>query len=718
MRKLNRGWCITHDTYNEAEELRLFSYEWATQERWDTWSSHLFSEWESIDHLAHLQTMMADTPYWGRELRYFNTGSWWYKLLFDLPEGKKGAGACLKFNGVDYFCKVWLNEHYLGEHEGYFTPFEFEVGDIIKPEGDNLLVVKVWAPWDTEITLERGPQRNSHNAKRDMMKGTYEHADTFIQKDVNPIGIWDDVELYFHDGICFDGKPRIKTVLSDDFSYADINISAKAASILDDGYYKFKCVISEFETGKTVLSEEFEKDLKKGLNYIDIGFKLNNPLLWATWDRGEQNLYKITLIYGDCKSEEVFGVRSLKYMRNEKEITYILNGKKIYIRGTTYFPDNYISEMDESRYLRDIKAIKAAGCNAVRVHVHVEKQIFYDLCDREGIAVIQDSDINWVHPTTEEWKDRAVVVFGDMIKLLYNHPCIITWVCMNEPQGYEDGIMMQTIPGPQLYEEAMRLDPDRLAIMGSGADKDPKSGDTHNYMGSLNGEETHYTEIYKERYEKLNTEFGFDAPPALMNLYKQPPLYNRLKNIADDIEKIQYYQYRYMKYFIEHYRRIKYAPCSGFVQFMFIDLSPQSFYGVYDWWGSPKIAVQAMAESNQPVGVFMEYKDIPEALWVVNDFDYELGDCGLYYTVATDCGDIILEGEKNIYVGADISFRACDFEFDVKSDLIYNVALKLKDQNGRIIAQNIYRDAFNHPEHPKGHPKRVSHEYGMRLFEA
>lgn len=39
---------------------------------------------------------------------------------------------------------------------------------------------------------------------------------------------------------------------------------------------------------------------------------------------------------------------------------------------------------------------------------------------------------------------------------------------------------------------------------------------------------------------------------------------------------------------------------------MFIDLSPQSFYGVYDWWGVPKRVLNALLESNQPVVAVIE----------------------------------------------------------------------------------------------------------------
>lgn len=47
--------------------------------------------------------------------------------------------------------------------------------------------------------------------------------------------------------------------------------------------------------------------------------------------------------------------------------------------------------MTKERYLRDLLNVKAAGFNLVRVHVHTEQEVFYDLCDELGIAVFQDS---------------------------------------------------------------------------------------------------------------------------------------------------------------------------------------------------------------------------------------------------------------------------------------------------------------------------------------
>ena len=715
--KLADNWQILYDTYDAGEELGLFEGKWRPGEsEWVFF--HQLDEWQPIDRLAHLQVLLSDTPYWGRELRWFNHAPWWYRNEFQVPEDKRGAGAVLKFHGVDYYCKVWLNGVYLGSHEGYFSPFEFEVGQIIKYGEPNLLMVKAWSPWDSGEIAYR--PRNCHNVYRNMVKGTYEHADTFVQRDVNPVGIWNEVEMYFHGGLRCGGKVHVRALPARDLGSADIRASTSVINTGGEITADLLCRIAESDTGKVIAEKIASHRLAPGQSELEIDFKMENPRLWNTWDRGEQNLYEFTLSFpGDAHCmTETFGVRSLELVRDENEMTYTVNGKRLYLRGTTYFPDNYISQMHEQRYRRDLHAIKAAGFNAVRIHVHVEKPVFYSLCDEIGIAVVQDSDLNWVHPQTEEWKDRAVKVFGDMIKLLRSHPSVITWICMNEPSGYTEGQMMQKIPGPQLYAEAGRLDPDRPAIMGSGGEKDPNSGDSHNYLGSLNGENTHYTEIYEERYEKLNTEFGFDAPPPEHSLAKQPALYGRLRRILPDIPDIWHYQCRYIKYFIEHYRMTKYAPCSGYFQFMFIDLSPQSFYGLYDWYGIPKPAEKAARESNQPVGVFMRHKDRPESLWIANDLDYGLGLCNLSYVVTDHKNRLVKEGAYSVEVGADCALRVCDFDFEVDASLKYKVTLVLSDQFGKIVAKNSYEDAFNHPPHPKGQPGHASHGFGMRLYGA
>ena len=716
------GWRVLQDVHDFGEEQIIYHSGWESRD-----VAAGFSEWQPIEDLKHLQLQFSKTPYFGRELRYFNEHPWWYRFEFNVSPERKNDYARLHFEGVDYFSKVWLNGEFLGEHEGYSSPFEFEVGHLLDTDEPNVLVVKVWSPWDKEVI----PEKKDHRVfavVRDMVKGTYEHADTFIQRDVNPVGLWGKVKLVFHSGVYFSEKPQIGTRLSEDLKTAKVKVACPVRNNAKSLEITLCCRIQDQDTGATVAVVERKEVLPVGETPLDIPVTIQSPKLWWTWDQGDPGMYRAVIELSSEEgvlqtTEERFGVRSIELSRTEEETLFLLNGKKIFLRGTTYFPDVYVSNIHQSRYQRDLAAIKRAGCNAVRIHVHVERPEFYDLCDELGIAVIQDSDLNWVHPTDEVWKDRAVKVFGDMIRNLRNHPSIISWVCYNEPiseegnpTDYSKGYALNTCPGPQLVAEAKRLDPQRPAIRGSGAWDDLESGDSHNYKGSLTGEETHYTDIYGHP-EKLNTEFGFDAPACAENLRLVPDVFTRLMPIIKEIKDLQYYQYRLLKYYIEQYRITKFRPCSGYFQFMFIDLCPQSFYGVYDWWGGPKEGLKAFEESNQPLGVFMEYQFDPVAIWVVNDLPRDFPGCSVQWIVQGQ-GREVTNGQLELDIPKNLSIRVSDLSFPVEDDIDYQVCLFLHDSRGDVLAKNIYRNPFRHPLHPKGHPAYMSHEIGMRLYGA
>ncbi len=719
---LSKGWHILQDVHDLGEELFIHKPDFDPHQ-----VRSGFSEWEPLPRLRHLQLEFAENPYFGRELRHFNEHAWWYRLMFEVAQGLKSERARLRFAGVDYFCKVWLNRQYLGEHEGYFAPFEYDVGPVLRYDKPNLLTVKVWSPWDREV--EGSKEDRVFAVIRDMVKGTYEHADTFVQRDVNPIGMWGQVTLFVFDKARFSEKPTIDVSLADDRETANLRIASSAVVAAKIQNAVLRCSIVEQETGARMAFEERREDLHIGKTSIDFSLSLERPKLWWTWDHGSPDLYRAIIEIETqqgivAKIEQSFGIRTVKLHRSEKQTFFELNGKRVFLRGTTYFPDVYISNMHRDRYRRDLQALKRAGFNAIRIHVHVEKPELYDLCDAQGVAVIQDSDLNWVHPLDEVWKDRAVKVFGELIRHLRHHPSIIAWICINEPRAgnsgrgrYSKTDMLNICPGPQLAAEATRLDPDRPTIKGSGAWDDLESGDSHNYKGSLAGEETHYTDIYGQT-EKLNTEFGFDAPPCAENLRRIPVVFRRLQPIVERIGELQYYQYRLLKYYIERYRITKYRPCSGYFQFMFIDLCPQSFYGVYDWWGMPKGGLKALEESNQPMGIFMEYRFEPVAVWIANDVHSEFPGCVAEWIVVDEKGSEITKEHSNIDVGADSLTRVSDLDFAVEKDSGCTVSLFLRNAKGDVLAKNVYRDPFRHPPHPEGHPGRMSHELGVRLYWA
>src|SRR5215216_4189242 len=73
-----------------------------------------------------------------------------YRCRFAHGRPPVGTMVSLRFRGVYYAARVWLNGVYLGDHEGYFSAFEFDVTDAVITDGENELLVEVYSPEETE----------------------------------------------------------------------------------------------------------------------------------------------------------------------------------------------------------------------------------------------------------------------------------------------------------------------------------------------------------------------------------------------------------------------------------------------------------------------------------------------------------------------------------------------------------------------------------------
>ncbi len=706
---LSTHWDLLQDVHDSGERLGLPSGALDHTE-----VGPQLSEWQPLERLEHLQLALSDHPYWGRELRSFNNAPWWYRKRFDLIE--TGERVTLRFSNVDYYARVWLNGQYLGEHEGYSSSFSYDVTDIVREDEPNTLLVKVWSPWDDEVIAGGDAATRTHRITRHLVKGTYEHDDGLIARDVNPVGIYGTVTLDAETGLAI-GIPRIAYDLDSTGRSVTVRIAVPVAGATSGRIHVLvRDASSGHEVGST--AEDFS-DLG-GSADAELELTASGITPWNTWDRGEPALYDIIVSAAGTSRVVRTGFRTIDIDRDPETTQLVLNGQPLYVRGTSYFPDVYVSAMSRERYLRDLLAVREAGFNLVRVHVHVEQGVFYELCDELGLAVMQDSEFNWTHPADEAWAERLVRIYLETVRELDRHPSVVTWICLNEP-GVLDGDRtggdaMAVSPGPALLKAVRAADPSRPVIKGSFCLDDPNSGDSHNYLGSLEGGADNYT-VIDGSTEKLNTEYGFDAPGIAINLRREPRIYDRLRPMLDQLADIQDYQYRLIKYYTEHYRAQRGRPNWGYIQFMFIDLSPQSFYGVYDWWGMPKPSLRALRESNQPTAVILERTALEATgILLVNDTKEDFGGVQVSYTVTVDGGttrDVVAEADLT----GDAIVRVCDLDLD--SDLGARVDVRLAVRcirDGRLVAANRYDDVFRHPAHVPGHPDRMSHELGMRVY--
>ena len=333
-----------------------------------------------------------------------------YERVFDLDENLRGKNVILNFNAVDNICKVYLNGHFVGEHFDGYSAFKFDVSEYVLDK-DNHLVVYVNDNYDP--TIPRGKQYWDGNSSR-----CWYNANS---------GIWQSVwlEAFEEDYI--------------DVSFITPNIDTNSVKFL---------IESKYGIANEALIEIYYKEKKVRKLRIDFEGKESNVevLLRADdyidelhyWTVDNPNLYdvKLTLLKDEKILDRVdtyFGFRKVHVDENGD---ICLNNKKIYQRlilDQGYFDGGDLTPSDVEELKRDILIAKEMGFNGARKHQKIEDPYFYYYADKLGYLV-------WAEiPSPYNFNHREVKYMNDLIqnvvKQLYNHPSIITWVPFNESWG-------------------------------------------------------------------------------------------------------------------------------------------------------------------------------------------------------------------------------------------------------------------------------------------
>jgi beta-mannosidase len=367
---------------------------------------------------------------WEIEGYKYYTGTAWYRTKYIIDHEMTGKNLSINFNGVDYFSDIWADGIFLGSHEGYFNPFEYEIENIA---GRHILAVRVNAP---------APRMDWKN--KNIAKGSLYCFDCKGDPYLYTAGIWQDVfleanEKYSIKTVCVDAKPD-----KDRQGVVHIRLGIKSNETIEHNVsVLFYIKPKNFQS---VEKCEFKENLslKHGLNNFEFIYKIKNPMLWWTWDLGYPNLYiletKLQLFNGedDIKVSN-FGIREFTGGPDQDWAMY-LNGERFFLRGTVYMSNLYQSLMDGSTYRKDIELMINANMNGALILAIVEKDEFYSLCDEMGLLLFQVFPLVWGDwDFSGEFTERCKPMMMDMINILYNHPSIGIWACASEPDlnGFE-----------------------------------------------------------------------------------------------------------------------------------------------------------------------------------------------------------------------------------------------------------------------------------------
>ena len=367
-----------------------------------------------------------------------------YEKTFDLSSDFTKEKILLHFGAVDQIAEVWLNDTYLGKHEGGYLPFAFDVTAAAKT-GSNTLRVRVTDELD--IQLAYGKQRK----KRGGMWYT-------------PIsGIWQAVWL--------EGVPEhyISSL------YVTPTLSSVTVETL--GGNAQKTLTLHLPEGDKIYTYEG--------NRIEI--EVEDPILWSPEN---PHLYTFTLADGDDKIDSYFALRTIESKMVAGKPRLCLNGKPYFFHGLLdqgYYSDGIYTPATPEGYRYDISKMKELGFNMLRKHIKIEPDVFYYECDKQGMIVFQDmmnsGHYDFVFDTalpTAGWRwgffhkvsRRRRADFEDgsraVIDLLYNHPSVCYYTIFNEGWG-------QYFGASRVYDQLKACDSSRIWDTASGWFKTPRS---------------------------------------------------------------------------------------------------------------------------------------------------------------------------------------------------------------------------------------------------
>ncbi len=629
------------------------------------------------------------------------SGPVWYRKRFPALSGDPGQLTTLVFEGVDYAADVWLNGHYLGFHEGYFAPFEFDVSGLLRASGENLLAVRVDSPLE-----HPGPSWSLH--KR-LVKGIFAHHDarpggawSARGQEKNTGGIWAPVYLETSHGARFSSfELRAQPGTSPRDPDPD------ATLMVGMGLYGSVLEATPVEIELRVEPEGFLADhrpfpptripyiLRPGAQEVSTGINCPGARLWWTWDRGEPRLYRVTARVWEGRRLLTMrtartGFRAIAWQPDRGLLR--LNGERLFLRGTNYIGTQWLSEMNAERYGEDLALMQRAHVNAVRVHAHVASKSFYEEADRRGILIWQDFPLQWGYEETPELHGAVMTQAQEMVRHLFNHPSIMIWSGHNEPPWDADWMQYKYADYDPLQNEA--LDRDLAATLRRADPTRPvhavSSTAEHPWLGWYSGAWTDYREAVSL---PLITEFGAQALPDLATLRTfipehalwpeteqdwMPWTYHNFQrketfeiagveagtNVRELIANTQQYQSDLIQLAGESYRRQRFAPVGSIFQFMFVECWPAISWAVVDHVRRPKPGYYALQAAYQPVLPSIEWtrRSWPQGetgeivLWVINDLRESFPNARLRHAVLA--GDrVISEAEQTISVAGDAVAR-------------------------------------------------------------
>lgn len=558
-----------------------------------------------------------------------------YRYEFDVDPTwiSENRRVYISFGGVESAYYVYVNGHQVGYSEDTFDAADFDITPYLNKDGKkNLLAVKVYRWCD----------------------GSYFEDQDFLRL----AGIFRDVYLYSTPGVRISDY-TVVTDLDNNYTNATLKISVDVDNTTLSSASGLKLDVKLFDADKNNLfaSSSMGKavpSLESGNNVtVDMSKKVTAPHLWS-----DEDPYLYTLVismydsngayYGSISQQ--LGFRELTFTptegtsENDYYQTVLLNGQPIMLKGT----DRHETNPETGRYLslemeeNDVKIMKSLNVNAVRTSHYPDDENFYNMCDKYGIIVMGECNVESHYNVSGADTDECFMnVIKDRIRahtIAYkNRTCILFWSMGNESIGGTTAFI-------QAIQELKQRDPTRpvhFESQGSGGGVDIASTMYAN-IGEMENRGN-----WQNHMPYLQCEYAHAMGNSIGNLYEYWEPIRKYDNVIgafiwDFVDQSVWTEIPEGKY--DHFGNGKYLafggcwadnPNSGdFCQNGFISadrtIQPEAIEVKYVyqsvWFTGKKLSA-----SNNEISVYNEYRFTDLSAF---DFKYEL----LRNGVAVDTG--------------------------------------------------------------------------------
>lgn len=657
------------------------------------------------------------------KIQWIEGEAWEYRTTFEVQADMLAHNnVILDFKGLDTYASIMLNGQEVLNTDNMFISWTVDVKDNLQ-EGPNQLKIFFKSPvkegmkkltrldYIVPAVNEQAPEGEKTNVFT--RKAPFHYGWDWGPRLVTS-GIWRPIVLKAWDDAVVESAYVTTQSIKNNVALLSGHINVDASKT---GDYNISLLIN---SRAEQLVEQVA--LNEGESLVPFDFEIPEPKLWWSNGLGEPYLYDFKF---QLKKENVvideyhldFGVRTLKLVQEPDDVGrsfyFELNEVPVFMKGANVIPSETLTpSIDSSKYNRLIGNAVSANMNMLRVWggAIYEEDLFYNLCDQNGILVWQDFMFACaVQPGNEAHLQNIKKEAEYNVKRLRNHPSLALWCGDNENyHGWQEwwGDLLEPEVEDYLKETYSRISTKILADavkeyaphieywpsspMAFGNKKaDRKSGDEHDWTIWF-GQKSF--SAYEEDVPRFVSEYGLQSFPDMhtMKKFSEPQdwdidsqvmshrqrsnmeyvapgfngndmikwymkmYYNVPGDFKDFLYVSQLLQAKAYKTAIEAHRR-NMPHCMGSLYWQLNDSWPTISWATVDYYGRWKASHYAVKKANSTIMVSPDIKGDRLKVYVVNDNLYNIENAQLGISFIRFNGKRLLTIEKNVAISANTS---------------------------------------------------------------